>query len=125
MRRVLFALMSTLAAVVALFVHRTVATAPATVATTTVAAATTGTTGATTPVQVQIAVAAGKITAATAVQVPTGNPRDEEINARAVPLLDEQAVRAQSADLDGVSGATVTSDGYTGSLQSAVDRAGL
>lgn len=77
------------------------------------------------PVQVQITVAAGKVTAATAVQQPSENGRDVAINARAVPVLDQEAVDAQSADIDGVSGATYTSDGYVTSLQSALDSAGL
>ncbi len=54
-----------------------------------------------------------------------GNHRDQEINAAAVPILNEEAVAAQDADIDMVSGATYTSEGYVGSLQSALDRAGL
>ena len=77
------------------------------------------------PVQVAITVAGGRITAASAVQVPTGNQRDDEINAVAVPILDQEVVQAQSARIDTVSGATVTSDGYLSSLQSAVDQAHL
>ncbi len=77
------------------------------------------------PVQVAITVAGGKITAADAVQVPTGNQRDDEINAVAVPILDQEVVSAQSAQIDTVSGATVTSDGYLASLQSAIDQAHL
>jgi uncharacterized protein with FMN-binding domain len=42
-----------------------------------------------------------------------------------VPLLDQQAVAAQSAGIDGVSGATYTSNAYAQSLQSAIDQAGL
>ncbi|MEO7746114.1 MAG: FMN-binding protein [Actinomycetota bacterium] len=77
------------------------------------------------PVQVTITVAGGTITAADAVQVPTGNQRDDEINAVAVPILDQAVVSAQSAQIDTVSGATVTSDGYLASLQSAIDQAHL
>ena len=77
------------------------------------------------PVQVAITVAGGRITAASAVQVPTGNQRDDEINAVAVPILDQEVVQAQSARIDTVSGATVTSDGYLSSLQSAIDQAHL
>ena len=75
------------------------------------------------PVQVAITVSGGRITRSQAVQVPTGNPRDDEINQVAVPLLDAAVLQAQSARIDTVSGATVTSDGYVSSLQSAIDRA--
>jgi uncharacterized protein with FMN-binding domain len=77
------------------------------------------------PVQVQIRVSGGKITDAGVVQVPQGNSRDLEINSYAVPVLNSEVVQAQSAQIDTVSGATVTSDGYLQSLQSAIDSASL
>ena len=77
------------------------------------------------PVQVQITVAAGRITEVTAVRYPDGNGRDQEINSYALPVLAQEAVAAQSAQIDHVSGATVTSDGYVQSLQSALDKANL
>jgi uncharacterized protein with FMN-binding domain len=58
-------------------------------------------------------------------QYPSGNGRDREINATALPVLTRETVSAQSAQIDVVSGATVTSRGYLTSLQSALDRAGL
>lgn len=76
-------------------------------------------------VQVRITVEDGRITAAEAVQYPQHNHHDQEINSYAVPLLNEAAVQAQSADIDTVSGATVTSNGYVESLQSAIDKANL
>jgi len=76
-------------------------------------------------VQVEITVADGTITSADAVAYPTGNPRDQQINAYAVPVLNAEVVAAQSASIDAVSGATVTSDGYLQSLQSAIDAAHL
>ncbi|TQJ50080.1 FMN-binding protein [Phycicoccus sp. SLBN-51] len=76
-------------------------------------------------VQVQISVAGGKVTSANVLQVPSDNPRDQEINSYAVPILNQEVVSAQSANIDMVSGATVTSDGYLQSLQSAFDKAGL
>ena len=75
------------------------------------------------PVQVQITVKNGKITAAQAVVYPQENPRDQEINAYAVPQLNSEVVTSQSGSIDAVSGATVTSDGYIQSLQSAIDQA--
>ncbi|NYG05866.1 uncharacterized protein with FMN-binding domain [Phycicoccus badiiscoriae] len=77
------------------------------------------------PVQVQITVKNGKITASQAVVYPSGNGRDEEINSVALPILSQEVVQHQSANIDMVSGATVTSDGYLSSLQSAIDKAHL
>lgn len=77
------------------------------------------------PVQVQITVEAGRISAADVLQVPSENPKDQMINGYAVPVLNDEAVQAQSADIDMVSGATVTSEGYVRSLQSAIDQANL
>jgi len=77
------------------------------------------------PVQVQITVSGGRITDVRAVRVPDGNRRDQEINDYAVPILRQEALAAQSAQIDTVSGATVTSDGYRESLQSAIDAAHL
>lgn len=76
-------------------------------------------------VQVQITVANSKITAAKAVEYPQANPRDRQINAYALPVLAQEATQAQSANIDAVSGATVTSDGYIQSLQSAIDQTHL
>ena len=77
------------------------------------------------PVQVRITVQSGKITASQAVQYPQDNGRDAQINGFALPVLGQEVVRQQSATIDTVSGATVTSDGYLQSLQSAIDRAHL
>src|SRR4051795_8755237 len=77
------------------------------------------------PVQVQITVAAGSITDVAVVQYPNSNGKDQEINARALPILIQETLEAQSASIDMVSGATYTSDGYVTSLQSALDQAGL
>ncbi len=77
------------------------------------------------PVQVQITVAGGKVTKSVVTQVPWSERRDQEINAQAVPVLNQEAVQAQSARIDMVSGATYTSDGYLRSLQSALDQAKL
>ena len=76
-------------------------------------------------VQVQITVANGKITKSDVLQIPWDNPRDQQINSYAVPILNQEAVTAQSASIDMISGATVTSVGYTQSLQSAIDQAHL
>ena len=75
------------------------------------------------PVQVRITLKSGKLTEVTAVTYPTENPRDQEINSYALPRLRSEALQAQSANIDTVSGATYTSDGYRQSLQSALDSA--
>ena len=77
------------------------------------------------PVQVRITVQGGKITSSDAVQYPQNNGRDVQINGYALPILNQEAVQQQSASIDTVSGATVTSDGYLQSLQSAIDQAHL
>jgi uncharacterized protein with FMN-binding domain len=76
-------------------------------------------------VQVKITVVNGKITKSEAVQYPNENGRDQEINSYALPILAQEVVTAQSANIDSVSGATVTSGGYVQSLQSALDAANL
>ncbi|MET7650017.1 MULTISPECIES: FMN-binding protein [unclassified Streptomyces] len=75
------------------------------------------------PVQVRVTLKNGKLTDVTAVAYPQENPRDQQINAYAIPQLTREALSAQSADIDTVSGATYTSDGYRQSLQSALDSA--
>jgi uncharacterized protein with FMN-binding domain len=77
------------------------------------------------PVQVRVTVKNGKITDVTAVAYPSDNPKDQEINSYAIPQLRREALAAQSAQIDSVSGATYTSDGYKQSLQSALDSAGV
>jgi uncharacterized protein with FMN-binding domain len=74
---------------------------------------------------VKITVTNGKLTAVTATEYPENSGRDQEINSYAIPQLNEEASSAKSAQIDMVSGATYTSDGYISSLQSALDQAGL
>jgi uncharacterized protein with FMN-binding domain len=77
------------------------------------------------PVQVQITVSGGKVTAVQVVEYPNSNGKDQQINAQALPILVKETLSAQSAKIDMVSGATYTSDGYLTSLQSALDKAGI
>lgn len=69
-------------------------------------------------VQVQVTFQGTKITDVKALRAPNSNP-----TRMALPLLRESALKAQSADIDTVSGATATSDGYKQSLQAAIDGA--
>jgi uncharacterized protein with FMN-binding domain len=75
------------------------------------------------PVLVQVRIRSGKIIEVTALRQPDGNDRDQEINSYAIPQLHDEVLAAQSAQIDTVSGATVTSNGYKQSLQSALDAA--
>lgn len=75
------------------------------------------------PVQVRITASGGRITRAEAVRTPEGGQSDQ-VNADAVPKLNQAAVAAGDAGIDAVSGATYTSAGYKRSLQSALDKAG-
>jgi uncharacterized protein with FMN-binding domain len=76
------------------------------------------------PVQVSIVVADGRLQDVVALQLPTGH-QSGEISDRSEPILREEALQAQSADIDIVSGATYTSEAYAQSLQAALDEAGL
>ncbi|MFJ1991868.1 FMN-binding protein [Streptomyces asiaticus] len=77
------------------------------------------------PVQVSVTLAHGRITAVKALRTPSDRPRSQQIAADAVPRLTREALSAQSAHIDAVSGATYTSEGYARSLQSALDQAGV
>jgi uncharacterized protein with FMN-binding domain len=73
-------------------------------------------------VQVAVRIAHRRIVDITAVELPHGNPTDVQINRDAAPQLRAAALAAQSAHIDTISGATVTSEGYLRSLQSALDQ---
>lgn len=77
------------------------------------------------PVQVEVTTDGSSITGVQVVQYPAENDRDVEINNHALPILVDETMSAQSANIDMVGGATYTSVGYIDSLQSALDQAGL
>ncbi|MFB7557486.1 FMN-binding protein [Streptomyces brevispora] len=74
-------------------------------------------------VQVAATLDNGKITAIKVLQAPDQNGRDQEIASYSLPRLTQEALGAQSAHIDAVSGASYTSQGYIQSLQSALDQA--
>jgi uncharacterized protein with FMN-binding domain len=76
------------------------------------------------PVQVRITVRDGKVAEITALQLPSGG-RSGRISSVAEPILHDEALAAQSAQIDTVSGATYTSGAYEQSLQAALDQAGI
>jgi uncharacterized protein with FMN-binding domain len=74
------------------------------------------------PVQVEVVMGSGKIKDIVALQLPSGR-RSGQISDYSAPILRQEALQAQSASIDSVSGATYTSDGYAQSLQAALDQA--
>jgi FMN-binding protein len=74
------------------------------------------------PVQVDVTLTNGKITAITATELPSGG-RSGMISSIVEPMLRSEALTAQSASIDIVSGATYTSRAYASSLQAALDSA--
>ena len=77
------------------------------------------------PMQVAITVSGKTITKITVVQQTDNGSESQSIDAMALPTLTSEALKAQSANIDAVSGASYTSAGYKQSLQSAIDMAGL
>ena len=75
-------------------------------------------------VQVQVTIVDNKITDVTALKYPTGG-RSQQISQQAIPLLVQQTLTAQSSNIDGVSGASYTSQSFYDSLASALTKAGL
>jgi uncharacterized protein with FMN-binding domain len=148
MRRVILAITSTVAVLVLLLGFKSEAAPPVTKPSSASAPGTSGTSGSSSsgssssagavtgtktvtgdsadtrygPVQVKITAANGKITTVDAIDYPQNDPRDQEINSFAIPQLNQEALAADGASIDVVSGATYTSDGYVQSLQSALDK---
>ena len=75
--------------------------------------------------QVRVTVKDGKIVQIDALQLQANDPRSVQISSTAAPILQQEALAAQTAGVDAVSGATYTSAGYTQSLQSALDKLGF
>jgi uncharacterized protein with FMN-binding domain len=75
------------------------------------------------PVQVQITLTGNRIANIGALQLPSDRSRSIEISQYAAPILRQEVLTAQSAQIDVVSGASYTSQGYADSLQSALDQA--
>lgn len=74
-------------------------------------------------VQVQAVVAGGKLTAVNILQYPSDNRTSRSINSQALPILQSEAIQAQSANVDMVSGASATSPAFIQSLQDALAQA--
>ena len=77
------------------------------------------------PVQVEAVVSSnGRICNVGAIQYPNSHRRSQQINDYALPILHKEVMKAQSVNINGVSGATITSVGYARSLQSILDKVG-
>jgi uncharacterized protein with FMN-binding domain len=75
---------------------------------------------------VSVTVSGGKITKVGIASLDDfGVPRSEQIDEDSIPILEQQAVQAQSADIQGVSGASYTSAGFEHSLQAALNTLGF
>jgi uncharacterized protein with FMN-binding domain len=74
-------------------------------------------------VQVQAVIRNGRLVDVVALQLPQDRARSQQISNFSAPILHDEAIQSQSAQIDGVSGATYTSTGYAQSLQAALDAA--
>jgi len=76
-------------------------------------------------VQVSVTVKNGKITKVTVPVYPTSTFRDQQINSQAIPMLEQEVMVAQSSNINNISGASFTAQGFYMSLVSALGKAGL
>jgi uncharacterized protein with FMN-binding domain len=76
-------------------------------------------------VEVKVTVAGSRITDVESLELPEDEPRSQSLSSFAGPELADQVISAQSAQIDGVSGATYTSQAYEESVQSALDALGF
>ena len=74
-------------------------------------------------VQVAVVLNGNRIIDVKALQMPSDRARSRDISSQAAPLLRDEVLQAQSAQIDTIGGATYTSNGYAQSLQSALDKA--
>jgi uncharacterized protein with FMN-binding domain len=76
------------------------------------------------PVQIAVVEQGGKIVDVKALQLPTEHRLSQEISEQVAPMLRTEALQAQSAEINVVSGATLTSEGFASSLQAALQQVG-
>jgi uncharacterized protein with FMN-binding domain len=75
------------------------------------------------PVEVKVTLRHGRITRVTTPIYPTGTFRDKEINSQAIPMLEQEVMQVQSSNIQGIGGASYTSQGFYTSLVSALAKA--
>jgi len=76
-------------------------------------------------VQVSVTISGGAITDVTALQLTNADSRSVQISNHAAPILQQEVIASQSANVSFVSGGTYTSQAYLSSVQSALDQAGF
>ncbi len=76
-------------------------------------------------IEIEVTAAGSKITNVTILKDDATDGRSYQINSQAVPILESETMSAQSTQIDGVSGATYTSQAYVQSLQAALDQLGI
>lgn len=76
-------------------------------------------------VQVSVTISGGAITDIAALHLTDDGGKSVQISNRAAPILRDEVIKAQSANVSNVSGATYTTGAYLSSVQSALDQAGL
>jgi uncharacterized protein with FMN-binding domain len=75
--------------------------------------------------QVEVVITNGSIASATALQQPGDDRESQQINARVIPILNDAIVQYQTVNFGNVSRATISTDSYKQSAQSALDQAGF
>jgi uncharacterized protein with FMN-binding domain len=75
--------------------------------------------------ELQVTATGGRITNVQPAIDTAFDPRSSQVNSYAEPLLQSQTLQAQNANINGVSGATFTSQAYVQSLQAALDKLGI
>ena len=76
-------------------------------------------------VQVSVTIKRGKITKVNVPVYPVGTFQDKQINSQAIPLLAQEVLQAQSSNINNITGASYTAQGFYISLVSALGKAGL
>ncbi len=74
------------------------------------------------PVQLQVTFSNGKISDVQALQLPNDRQRSAQISSYVAPILRQEVLQAQSAQIDLISGATYTSYAYEQSVQAILDQ---
>ena len=74
--------------------------------------------------QIQAVVSGGKLAAIRVLQYPNDRGTSIAINSQALPMLQNEVIAAQSANVDIISGATLSSDAFIRSLNGALSKAG-
>lgn len=77
------------------------------------------------PMQIEVVIKNGKIESATALQNPGGDRESDQINAQVIPMLNDAIVQYQTVNFGNVSRATISTNAYKESAQSALDQAGF